>query len=84
MNDLMSTERHDPEVEDQPATDDRKLVENINDDPDDADVPESETSEEGIDNIDDDQDELREALKGDSLGGTPQVDDDLPKQKGGG
>lgn len=74
----------DPGVEDKPATDDEKLVENINEDVDPARVPQGETSEQGVDNIDDDQDELREALKGDALGGTTQVDNDASKQNASG
>lgn len=74
----------DPGVEDTPATDDEKLVENINEDVDPARLPKGETPELGVDNIDDDQDELREALKGDALGGTAQVDNDALKQNAGG
>ena len=70
----------DPGVEDQPANNDAKLVENINDQPDDVTTPQGETPELGVDNIDDDDEELREALKADALGGATQVDDDSPKQ----
>lgn len=81
---MTNPKRTDPGIEDQPAIDDKKLVENINDNPDDVQSPQGETPEEGVDNIDDDNDELREALKADSLGGATQVDDDSPKQTGGG
>lgn len=74
----------DPGVEDQPANNDAKLVENINDQPDDVTTPQGETPELGVDNIDDDDEELREALKADALGGATQVDDDSPKQTAGG
>jgi hypothetical protein len=73
-----------PGVEDKPATDDDKLVENINEDPEDMHVPKGETHEEGVDNIDDDKDALREDLKGDSLGGTAQVGESPSRQRGGG
>lgn len=77
-------ERNNPGVEDQPATDDVKLVENINENPDDIYVPKGETPEEGVDNIDDDESDLREDLKGDSLGGTPQAGQSPSRQTGGG
>lgn len=74
----------DPNVEDQPADNDAKLVENINDRPGEVTTPKGETPELGVDNIDDDDEELREAMKADALGGTTQVDDDSPKQTAGG
>jgi hypothetical protein len=74
----------DPSVEDRPANNDAKLVENINDRSDDVTTPKGETPELGVDNIDDDDEALREALKGDALGGTTQVDEDGPKQTAGG
>lgn len=88
MNETQRTST--PGVEDQPATNDDKLVENINEDPDDIHVPKGETPEEGVDNIDgeDNDDEgnadLREDLKGDSLGGTTQVGETPSRQRGGG
>jgi hypothetical protein len=80
----MDEKRSAPGVEDTPATNDDKLVENINEDPEDVYVPKGDTDEQGVDNIDDDKEELREALKGDSLGGTTQVDGEPAKQTGGG
>jgi hypothetical protein len=81
---MMNIERSNPGVEDQPATNDEKLVENINEDPDDIYVPKGETKEQGVDNIDDGKDDLREDLKGDSLGGTSQVGESPARQVGGG
>ena len=80
----MNEERNDPGIEDQPATNDEKLVENINEDPEDSQVPKGETPEHGVDNIEDDEDDLREDLKGDPLGGTPQAGQSPSKQRGGG
>jgi len=79
----MNKERSDPGIEDQPANNDEKLVENINEDPDDINTPKDKPPEQGVDNIDE-EDELREDMKGDPLGGSTQVDGKPARQRGGG
>lgn len=78
----VNKERDEPGVEDQPANNDEKLVENINEDLDGINASKGETPDQGVDNIED-EDELREDMKDDSLGGSPQVDGEPARPSGG-